>query len=234
MFVGTYFGLFMPGLRPNKPADDPRDLQVRSRRAVDLDRLRDLYLPELGETLAIKGHDYQFRAYCTKAQWASALAMIAMDIDYTKFKDSPVKSRFRDHKLSSVYLKIWSATLNALPEGSIYGNSPIYSTPYRRTTTVTEIGPRVRFDDLTDNQRRLLDDRIIRPGTPTHDRLWDEREPDIWELDAIENEDAYRSSLYHQSEAERKSRRTRDGHIDCDHVDTRAARKRCNRERKVW
>jgi hypothetical protein len=238
MFVGTYFGLFMPGLRPNKPTDDPRDLQVRSRRAVDLDRLRELYLPELGETLALKGHDYQFRAYCTREQWGEALKRIALDIDYTKFKDSPVKSGFRDHKLSSVYMRIWSATLNALPDGSIYAptkwskhTSPTTVRTVTHTEVTEEIGERVRYSDLTPNQRRLLDDSIIRPGTSSHDRLWDEREPDVWELSEIENEHGW--ALWNHSEAERESRRSRDGHTDCDHVDTRAARKRCNRQRKA-
>ena len=229
MFVGTKFGLFMPGLRPitgkeAKPIDDPRDLQVRSRRAIDLDRLREMYLPELGPTLKLPGHDYQFRAYCTKQQWGFALLGIAQDIDYTKFKDSP--KQFKDYSLISAYMKIWNAALTAFPQGSIYGRSWAMShTPVRKVTTVTteEIGEQIPWSQLTDTQRVALG-----LGSSS-DRLWNEREPDVWELEQIEDEHKY--ALWNMSETQRRQRKAGLGHSDCDHEDTRSARKRCNRKR---
>ena len=124
MIVGTHFGLFMPALRPdhaNLQVGEP-ELQVRSRRRVDLDRLRKFMAAHglaLGPTIALGNTDYQFRAYCTRAAWGRALAQLAMEIDYTKFKDTP-KRYHRDDALTRAYERTWSAILNVFPEGSIY------------------------------------------------------------------------------------------------------------------
>ena len=101
-------GMYMPALRPphTVPADDDRLLQIRSRRRVDLDRLRRELLPELGETIHLPHTDYEYRAYCTHEQWARALAQAALDIDYVKFKEQAEK-KYKDHKLHSVYTAMW-------------------------------------------------------------------------------------------------------------------------------
>lgn len=124
MIVATSFGLFMPALRPDYatlPPDAP-ELQVRARRRVDLDRLR-RYMTErnleLGPTIALPHTDYQYRAYTTRATWGLALAAIAMDIDYVKFKDTPAKYH-RDHKLTAAYNRVWSALFDSFPSGSVY------------------------------------------------------------------------------------------------------------------
>lgn len=128
MFVGTHLGMFMPALRPDHatlPEGEP-ELQVRSRRRVDLDRLRKFMRAnglELGPTIVLPQQtDYQYRAYCTRAAWGQALAAFAEEIDYTKFKDTPEK-KHRDHQLTSAYGRMWSALLGAFPEGSAYGPS---------------------------------------------------------------------------------------------------------------
>jgi hypothetical protein len=126
MIVGTHFGLFMPALRPDwekLPSGEP-ELQIRSRRKVDLLNLRqfmiahDLYI---GEPFAIPRTDYQWRAYTTRTMWGEALAFMADDIDYTKFKDTPMK-KHGDNRLTDAYSAIWSATLRSFPTGSIYTN----------------------------------------------------------------------------------------------------------------
>jgi hypothetical protein len=107
--------MFMPALRPPgtfDPNKDPRVLQVRTRRAQDLNRLRQDYLPELGKTIKLAGTDYEYRAYCTKAQWGAALARMADDIGYVKFKDTA-----RDDQLHSLYLEMWGSILRHLSPG---------------------------------------------------------------------------------------------------------------------
>lgn len=116
MWVMTSWGILMPGLRPDGTVDpgDDRTLQVRARRARDLDILRDRYMPNtLGDTIALPGTDYQYRAYCRPKAWGEALAQIGAGIDYVKFKETAV-SRFGDWQLHDLYLRIWFAVNEAL------------------------------------------------------------------------------------------------------------------------
>lgn len=120
MWVMTSFGILMPGLRPahTVPAGDDRLLQIRARRIRDLEILRAEYLPGLGDIIKIENTDYQYRAYCTHPQWADALAKIAMDINYVKFKSTT--ERYKDKALHNLYNILWGKILDAFPQGSIY------------------------------------------------------------------------------------------------------------------
>lgn len=127
MIVGTHFGLFMPALRPDHeklPIGEP-ELQVRSRRRIDLLNLR-RYMTDnglvIGEVFTLPNTDYQYRAYCTREAWGQALSMLAQTIDYTKFKDTPQKYH-GDTKLTDAYGRIWNATLSSFPTGSVYDYS---------------------------------------------------------------------------------------------------------------
>lgn len=113
MFVFNSDGVYMPALRPPKTFDiakDPRDLQVRARRRIDLERLRENWLPELGKTIKLKGTDYEFRAYCTRQQWGQALAAMAEAIDYVKYKETT----HHDAALYSLCNRVWGAIFDAL------------------------------------------------------------------------------------------------------------------------
>lgn len=122
MIVGLEFGFYVPALIPvehRTPGDD-RILQVRTRRAVDLDRLRESYLPDLGETVVLKGgSDFQFRAYCTLEQWGLALYWASLDIDYINEKNG-AKTKYHDGPLYNLFEKIWTAALTSFPRGSVY------------------------------------------------------------------------------------------------------------------
>lgn len=121
MWVMTSFGIFMPGLRPANtvPEGDNRLLQIRSRRIRDLEIMRAKYMPGLGDIIKIEHTDYQYRAYCTHEEWANALAKLAMDIDYVKFKDTTEK-KYGDKALHSLYNVLWGKILDAFPAGSVY------------------------------------------------------------------------------------------------------------------
>lgn len=154
MIVGTHFGLFMPALRPDwktLPNGEP-ELQVRSRRRIDLLNLKK-FMEEhglaLGEPFAIKNTDYQWRAYCTRVAWGLTLSHIACDIDYTKFKDTPAKYH-HDVKLTEAYGKIWTATLSAFPQGSVY------TQPRHRTYETGQ-----RFGKT----QRQADETVVRRGS---------------------------------------------------------------------
>ena len=82
-------------------------ITVRSRAQADLDRLRETYLPELGEVLANVGTDYPYRATCSREQWAEAMRSMAMELDYSNFK-SAVAKRMGSER-AHIYHDVWSA-----------------------------------------------------------------------------------------------------------------------------
>lgn len=109
MWVMTSFGVLMPSLRPANTIDpgDNRVIQVRARRRQDLDILREQYMgDDLGPVIFMKNTDYEFRAYCTRAAWARAMAAMSLDIDYTKFKPS-TEEKYNDRQLHALYNQIW-------------------------------------------------------------------------------------------------------------------------------
>lgn len=117
--LATNFGIYEIGVRPRAFVDegDDREMQVRSRRELDIVKLRRYYIPELGDIVELGSGkaDYQFRAYCTREQLARGMARFAYDINYEKFKEGA-----EDRKLYSVLSAIWGAWLDGWPRGSSY------------------------------------------------------------------------------------------------------------------
>ena len=104
MWLITNFGFYSV---VQKPGDT--DLTIRGRVGEDLEQLRDRYLPSLGETVEGAGTDYRYRATASHEAVAEALSRIAMDIDYSNFKDSVAKEQGYDR--SGVYHEVWSALM---------------------------------------------------------------------------------------------------------------------------
>lgn len=77
-------------------------LCVRARVRADLLRIRRKYCPEL--TIPERGGtDYEWRSYCTHADWAAAVARMAEAIDYDN-----MKARVVSDARHNVYLEAWS------------------------------------------------------------------------------------------------------------------------------
>lgn len=110
MWIMTSWGVLMPGLRPAQhiPEGDIREIQIRARRKVELERVCQFY-PEVGlkvEDIVYLGFtDYEFRIYCTKEQLGELVAAVAMDINYVKFKSST--ESFKEEKLHLFYNRVW-------------------------------------------------------------------------------------------------------------------------------
>lgn len=203
MWICTPFGLLMPSLRPahTVPAGDNRLIQVRSRRRVDLTRFRDLYLPELGEIVEIPNSDYECRAYCTHEQLAAAVAKIAMDIDFVKFK--PTTDRFNDYQLHNAYNAMWSAafrTLSTREHQRSYWRTEQRSTGRRGSALGYVAGS----------------GQVVEPELETGTLNWDDVEiPGEWDS---------------QVPAVTRRPDGKIEHKYCDHAQSKAARRRC-RER---
>ena len=102
MWVTSTIGFFSV---VQKPGDD--DLTVRARARGDLERLREAYLAGLGEIVEGAGTDYRHRAKCSHEQWAEAMRLMCLDLDYPNFK-SAVGKRM-GHSRANVYHDVWSA-----------------------------------------------------------------------------------------------------------------------------
>jgi hypothetical protein len=108
MWLFTNIGFFSA---VQKPGTD--FLTVRARVKQDLDNLRQNYLPQLSATQAKGGTDYPWRATVSHVDFAAALGKIAMDIDYSNFKNE-VSAR-QGKARASRYGKVWQA-LYDMPE----------------------------------------------------------------------------------------------------------------------
>ncbi|HOI94567.1 MAG TPA: hypothetical protein PK250_07660 [Syntrophobacter fumaroxidans] len=101
MWLITNFGFFSIVQKSGE-----RDLTVRARVREDLDTLREKYLPSLSETAEWEGTDYRFRAKASHAAVADAMRMIALDIDYSNFKNSVMAKQ--GSKREETYANVWS------------------------------------------------------------------------------------------------------------------------------
>lgn len=138
MWIFTEFGILMPSVRPAHTIaeGDLATFQIRTRRRYELDYLRTKYMPKtLGPTIFLGNADYQYRAYCTPEAWASAMALMSLDIDYTKFK--PTTDRHEKNggaALHMLYNRVWGAVLDAFPTGSSY-DTPKWTRKTTKTKT---------------------------------------------------------------------------------------------------
>lgn len=82
---------------------------VRARVADDLVRLKALFVPKLGAIEATPQRDYGWRADCSKAAFARALAKAAADIDYFNVKAETARRLGRARE--AVCHEVWATLL---------------------------------------------------------------------------------------------------------------------------
>tara|TARA_Y100000034_G_scaffold113970_1_gene149553 strand:+ start:355 stop:693 length:339 start_codon:yes stop_codon:yes gene_type:complete len=98
MWLFLPFGFFSIVQKPNRSDA----LCIRARWPGDLETLRERYLPELSDTEAFTGTDYQYRAWAPHDAVKRALGEIAGSIDYNNFKNKVDSDR------QSPYMQVWS------------------------------------------------------------------------------------------------------------------------------
>lgn len=92
--------------------DDQKLVRVRSRIDGDLQKLKEKFLPNLGEiTEQGKGADYPYVALAWRTELAEAMQKAVMAIDYTNFKSGI--SRTQGSSRHDLYMKVWSAMKDA-------------------------------------------------------------------------------------------------------------------------
>lgn len=140
-----------------KRDDLPDRVTVRARVKRDLDNLKDL-LPDAKPYQEDRWSDYPWRINVPVADWSRACALMALEIDYSNFKDE-VK-RKQGAKRASVYGTVW-ATLLRLETGA------------KRVWTGRGTTSSLFDDDLYDLPGDRLDDAFT-----TRQRLDDEARSD--------------------------------------------------------
>lgn len=101
MWLITNFGFFSVVQKTGE-----EKLTLRARALADLENLKARYLTELGEIIRGGGTDYQYRVKVSREEFGEAAKKIAMDIDYSNFKNSVAKKQ--GHKRAGIYHDLWS------------------------------------------------------------------------------------------------------------------------------
>jgi len=85
---------------------------VRARAKADIDNLYRRFGKRFRMTRpkADESRDYRWRIAMKKRDWVKIVAQLAMEIDYTNFKDEVHKRPDQDNK-HSAYLAVWSAMM---------------------------------------------------------------------------------------------------------------------------
>src|SRR4051794_9451393 len=91
-----------------KDKSRPDRITVRARKESDLESLREL-IPDALDVPPAKWADYPCRIECSIADWATACARMALEVDYSNFKDEVkvVQGAGR----AAIYSRVWGDLL---------------------------------------------------------------------------------------------------------------------------
>ena len=97
-------------------ADDRKNntLTVRTRNREDIDWLVATHFPK-AKPYRVKHSDYEWRIRVPRRRWANAVRLMAMDIDYSNFKDEVTKRQ--GWKRHNVYSRVWGVLLSLEDKG---------------------------------------------------------------------------------------------------------------------
>lgn len=107
MWLITNFGFFSVVEKLDQKGTG--ELTVRARKREDLEALKTMYLPQLGEIIDHGGTDYAYRAVASREGVAHAFAQAIRDLDYSNFKDSVAKKQGPDR--AHLYHQLWDVLM---------------------------------------------------------------------------------------------------------------------------
>lgn len=108
MWVFAPNGCFYSVVR--KPQDVKKGtLTIRTRNRADIDALVAGYFPD-AKPWAIKNSDYAWRIRVKQDEWAHALARMAMEIDYSNYKNRVTD--LHGWKRHDVFSRVWGVLLS--------------------------------------------------------------------------------------------------------------------------
>ncbi|NJR20620.1 MAG: hypothetical protein HC777_03685 [Hyphomonadaceae bacterium] len=109
MWLMTPLGFFS---LVEKPEDRIQGtLTIRARARIDLENLRETYLPSLSPTLSLTGTDYPHRATASRQAIGEAIRdFITNDLNYSNFKNEVAAAQGRGR--AKVYGEVWQVLLD--------------------------------------------------------------------------------------------------------------------------
>ena len=131
--------------------DSPTEITVRARNQRDIEALAEIITG--AEPYTTRGTDYPWRLKCTVAQWAEALALMALDVTYSNYKDHVKKVRGKQQ--AAAYGRVWGALLSIEDPGK----RGVYSQPLPRSRAQTSMPlDDTRGSFVREERDRHLDD----------------------------------------------------------------------------
>lgn len=105
MWLITPEGFFSAVEKPGDRADGM--LTVRTRNRADIKALK-RYFPD-AKPYRVRYSDYEWRIRVPKDEWAQAVARMALEIDYSNFKNEVTRRQGRERH--DIYSRVWSVLL---------------------------------------------------------------------------------------------------------------------------
>ena len=105
MWLITPEGFFSAVEKPGDRADGM--LTVRTRNRDDIKALK-RYFPD-AKPYRVRYSDYEWRNRVAKDEWAQAVARMALEIDYSNFKNEVTRRQGRERH--DIYSRVWSVLL---------------------------------------------------------------------------------------------------------------------------
>jgi 8-oxo-dGTP pyrophosphatase MutT (NUDIX family) len=157
MWLITNFGFFSVVRKPDDHTK--KSLTIRARAKSDLENLRKKYLPQMSAVVEGGGTDYKYRTRVSQSDFAKAMEQIALDVDYSNFKDSVAKTQGSGR--SHLYHKVWSV-LYELQETEAKA-APVVKKPRKGTVRLSYGGV------LFDQEGRVL---VRKPKNEFDNYVW--------------------------------------------------------------
>lgn len=125
MWVITTKGFFSAVEKPEDRKDGM--LTVRARNEADIRALAEM-IPGAKPYQQAGFTDYDWRLRCKAAEWATALARLALEIDYSNFKTAVGQRQGKGR--ANIYSRVWSALLSLEDRGRKGGYGKGYTGGY--------------------------------------------------------------------------------------------------------
>jgi len=148
-------------------------LTIRSRVRSDLEALRELYLPGLGDISENSVTDYRFRATAPRAEVAAAMAELVNALEYSNFKNQVAKVQGGER--AHLYHEVWDTLYKLQSNGKKYAfTAPGANTPdalvEKPAKTKANAVNQTIHPRLNEHKKPVI---LKKPSQPTELKTWE-------------------------------------------------------------
>jgi hypothetical protein len=122
LWIFTRYGFYsIACARKSNGAVDPATVMIRARLAAHLRNLQERFPAIAGaEILTLPDCDYRYRLILSKDVWADTLSALALEQDWSNFKNEVAKFGGRDHYEQALH-NVWSEMMQLQRREDGYG-----------------------------------------------------------------------------------------------------------------